>query len=132
MTSEGDIVSSVEQNVSSEPNNVPGGLDQPRAVADHRLPPGSKPQNVQTSSTAQTMPTSSWTYTDYTKRTWRFREQLAAWYMGRVAGRYCPCQWGRFRVKRLIRLCGRIDDAYCNAQFRDFCDFHLWRHQRGR
>ena len=86
-----------------------------------------RPSEPRTSSTAQTVDV-SWTFTDYTKRTWRLRERLAAWYMERIAGRYCPCEWP-YRSRRLIRLCGRIDDAYCNAQFRDFAHFHLWRHR---
>jgi hypothetical protein len=48
--------------------------------------------------------------------------------MGRVAGRYCPCEWP-IKSKRLIRLCGRVDDAVCNAEFRDFVHFHLHVHQ---
>lgn len=39
------------------------------------------------------------------------RDRLAAWWMGRVAGRYCPCEWP-IRIPPLIRLCGRIDDRY--------------------
>ena len=90
--------------------------------------PESKPQREpKTSSTAQTV-TGPWTFTDYTKRSWRLRERLAAWYMGRIAGRYCPCEWP-YKSRWLIRLCGRIDDAYCNAQFRDFCHYHLAQHR---
>lgn len=87
--------------------------------------------SIRTSSTAQTFAGPWKISTGYTRRKWTWRERLARWYMGYIVGRCCPCEWGRFRNKRLIRLCGRIDDAYCNAQFRDFADFHLWRHQHG-
>lgn len=34
------------------------------------------------------------------------------WYMARIAGRYCPCEWP-IQIRPLIRLCGRIDDRFC-------------------
>lgn len=46
------------------------------------------------------------------------------WYMGRVAGRYCPCEWP-IKSRRLIRLCGWIDDEYDRLSFIDFAAFHL-------
>ena len=70
---------------------------------------------------------SDWKVT-YTKRRRSVRERLARWYMSRVAGRYCPCEWP-IKSKALIRLCGRVDDSVCNADFRDFVHFHLHVHQ---
>jgi hypothetical protein len=53
--------------------------------------------------------------------------KLARWYMGRIASRYCPCEWP-IRSKRLIRLCGRIDDLYVADEKRKdlirFIEFH--------
>lgn len=40
------------------------------------------------------------------------KRRLVYWYMGRVAGHFCPCEWGRFQNKHLVRWCGLIDDAY--------------------
>lgn len=51
----------------------------------------------------------------YPKRPRKGIERFAGWYMGRIAGRYCPCQWP-LRIKPLIRLCGRIDDIECRYQ----------------
>lgn len=52
------------------------------------------------------------------------RRRFVRWYMGRVAGRFCPCEWP-IKSKRLMHLCGRIDDAYERESFRDFCGFVL-------
>ena len=60
-----------------------------------------------TSSTAQTF-MGEWSYTPHKRG---IRKRLVCWYMGRIAGRYCPCEWP-FESRRLVRLCGRIDDAY--------------------
>lgn len=46
------------------------------------------------------------------------------WYMSRIAGRYCPCEWP-IKSKLLMRLCGRIDDAAAREAFRDCCGFWL-------
>lgn len=48
--------------------------------------------------------------------------RIVRWYMGRVAGRYCPCEWP-VKIRPLIRLCGRIDDA--NERL-DFIAFARW------
>ena len=46
------------------------------------------------------------------------------WYMGRVAGRYCPCEWP-VKSKRLIRWCAWIDDEYDRLDFIRFIGFHM-------
>jgi len=46
------------------------------------------------------------------------------WYMGRVAGRYCPCEWP-IKVKRLIRVCSWFDDEYDRLDFIRFAGFHM-------
>jgi hypothetical protein len=50
------------------------------------------------------------------------RRRFVRWYMGRIAGRYCPCEWP-IKSKRLMHLCGRIDDAYERENFRDSVGF---------
>lgn len=55
------------------------------------------------------------------------RRRFVRWYMGRIAGRYCPCEWP-VKSKRLMNLCGRIDDAGARESFRDFVRF--WPPQR--
>lgn len=60
----------------------------------------------------------------------RVRRRFVRWYMGRVAGRYCPCEWS-FKSRRLIHLCGRIDDANDREDFYDFAAFALARHKNG-
>lgn len=56
------------------------------------------------------------------------RRRFVRWYMGRIAGRYCPCEWP-IKSKRLMHLCGRIDDAAERESFRDFCGFWLTQTQ---
>lgn len=51
------------------------------------------------------------------------RAVFVRWYMGRVAGRYCPCEWP-VRSRRLMHLCGRIDDAQEALNFYDFAAFY--------
>lgn len=46
------------------------------------------------------------------------RRRFVRWYMGRIAGRYCPCEWP-IKSKRLMHLCGRIDDVAERESFRD-------------
>lgn len=54
------------------------------------------------------------------------KERLAGWYMVRIAGRYCPCQWP-IKSRRLIRLCGRIDDYFCDrAKLLDAAHFYTY------
>lgn len=80
--------------------------------------------NRRTSSTSQTFD-GPWEVT-YQRRKWSWRGRLARWYFRHfiIPGR-CFCTWHRYRVKFLVRLCGRIDDAYCNEQFKDFAHFHM-------
>ena len=52
------------------------------------------------------------------------KDKFVRWYMGRITGRYCPCEWP-VKVKFLIRLCARIDDAYERLEFHRFAAWYL-------
>ena len=61
-------------------------------------------------------------------RRFRLPAWFTGWYMGRIAGRYCPCEWP-WKIKWLIEVCAWIDDEEERHDFTRFVGFHLAQHQ---
>lgn len=53
---------------------------------------------------------------------------FTGWYMGRIAGRYCPCEWP-VKLNPLMELCAWIDDEEERHDLIRFTAFHMKRPQ---